>query len=100
MGDRGCAKPREAELQADGQYARAGGGHTGSEGGRLGRLGLGWLNVSELAEMEEQAGDEPRDHSGNRHRAVRMGWSPGNDEKVGRGTAWGEVEVKLDRVWC
>lgn len=53
----------------------------------------------ELVGLEEQAGDEPRDHSGNRHKAVRMGWSPDNEEKVGRGTAWEEFEVKLDRVW-
>lgn len=43
-------------------------GAPGSEGGRLGRLGLKWLTVSELAESEERAGDEPGDHSGNRHR--------------------------------
>lgn len=76
------------------------GGHTGSEGCRLGRLGLRWPNVSELAELEERAGDEPGDHSANRQEAVRMEWSPDNDEKVGRGTAWEEFEVKLGRVWC
>lgn len=53
-----------------------------------------------LAGLEERAGDEPRDHSGNRYMAVRMGRSPNNEEKVGRGTAWEEFEVKwTECVW-